>query len=101
MYSRKQPAQRNKTQNFADLQVGKLPPQALELEEAVLGALMLEKEALTNTIDKLKEEHFYKESHRKIYHSITTLFHRQDPVDLLTVTNELKNTEELDAVGGA
>ena len=54
---------------------GKLPPQALELEEAVLGALMLEKDALTDVIEKLKPANFYKETHQKIFEAICSLVH--------------------------
>src|SRR6185312_6768454 len=91
----------NSALKYAELEMGKLPPQAPELEEAVLGALMLEKEALTNVIDILREEVFYKESHKKIFVAIRRLFERSEPIDILTVTNELKKTEELESVGGA
>lgn len=79
---------------------GKIPPQALDLEEAVLGAIMLEKDALTTVIDILKPEVFYKEAHQIIYAAIVRLFGKSEPVDILTVTNELKNTGELDIIGG-
>ena len=80
---------------------GKMQPQAVELEEAVLGALMLEKDALTNVIDILKSESFYKDSNSRIFAAIERLFTRSEPVDILTVTQELKKTGELDLVGGA
>lgn len=86
------------TQNF--LEHGKVPPQAVDLEEAVLGAIMLEKDALTAVIDILKPEIFYKESHQIIYRAITRLFAKSEPIDILTVTNELKRTGELELVGG-
>ena len=79
---------------------GKLPPQAIDLEEAVLGALMLEKDALTSVIDILHPESFYKDSHRMIFHAIRRLFEKSEPIDILTVTNELKKSGELDIVGG-
>ncbi len=79
---------------------GKVPPQATDLEEAVLGAIMLEKDALTQVIDILKPEVFYKESHHIIFSAITRLFGKSEPVDILTVTNELKNSGELEIVGG-
>lgn len=87
------------TQQFFD--AGKVPPQAVDLEEAVLGALMLEKDALTNVIDILQPKSFYREAHEKIFRAIHTLFERSEPVDILTVTNELKKTGELELVGGA
>lgn len=79
---------------------GKLPPQAIDLEEAVLGALMLEKEAVNATIDILQPKSFYKETHQKIFSAIQDLFQRSEPVDILTVTNELKQRGELELVGG-
>jgi len=79
---------------------GKLPPQAVDLEEAVLGALMLEKDAVNAAIDILRPDSFYKESHQKIYKAIQDLFGRSEPVDILTVTHELKKKGELDVVGG-
>lgn len=82
-------------------EIGKLPPQAVELEEAVLGALMLEKDALTAVIDILIPKSFYKESHGRIFTAIQNLFQRSEPIDILTVTNELKRTGELEIVGGA
>jgi replicative DNA helicase len=79
---------------------GKLPPQAIDLEQAVLGAMMLEMGAVNQAIDILHEESFYKESHKKIYACIQKLFQTGDPIDILTVTNGLKSSGELDFVGG-
>jgi replicative DNA helicase len=97
--SRKRFAKPANSQQLLD--IGKMPPQAVELEEAVLGALMLEKDALTNVIDILKPQSFYKEAHERIFSAIERLFTRSEPVDILTVTQELKKTGELDLVGGA
>ena len=80
---------------------GRIPPQARDLEEAVLGALMLEKDALTAVIDFLKPESFYVEAHQKIFTAIQRLFARNEPVDILTVTDDLRKSGELDEVGGA
>lgn len=80
---------------------GKIPPQAVDLEEAVLGAIMLEKDALASVIDILKPAVFYKEAHQAIYKAITRLFAKSEPVDILTVTEELKNNGELEIAGGA
>lgn len=82
------------------LESGKLPPQAIDLEEAVLGALMLEKEALNDVIDILSPQSFYKEEHQKIFSAIIELFQLGKPIDLLTVTETLKSRGELDFVGG-
>ncbi len=79
----------------------KLPPQAVEFEEAVLGAIMLEKDALTNVVDILKPHMFYKEAHRFIYEGIIKLFERSDPVDVITVMNQMKQDTTLQAAGGA
>ena len=79
---------------------GKVPPQAIDLEEAVLGAIMLEKDALAAIIDVIRPEAFYKDSHKTIFNSISRLFAKGEPVDILTVTNELKFTGELEIAGG-
>ncbi|WP_230687636.1 replicative DNA helicase [Hymenobacter ruricola] len=79
---------------------GKLPPQAPELEMAVLGALMLEKDALTSVIDLLKPESFYKDAHQRIYRAVIRLFDKSEPIDQLTVVHELREMGELEACGG-
>jgi len=79
---------------------GKLQPQAIELEQAVLGALMIDNESLSDTIDSLQAEYFYKTEHQKIFEAITNLFNHTQPVDILTVTEELKRMGQLDFVGG-
>ncbi|MBS1638211.1 MAG: replicative DNA helicase [Bacteroidetes bacterium] len=80
---------------------GKLQPQAVELEEAVLGAMLLEKESLSLVIDTLSPESFYKEQNGRIFSAIRKLFNESEPVDILTVTQELKRTGELEMVGGS
>ncbi|MFZ7115103.1 MAG: replicative DNA helicase [Bacteroidota bacterium] len=94
------PSSKTAMNTFQAQQFGKLPPQALDLEEACLGALMLEKDALTKVIDILHPDSFYKDSHRLIFQAIRRLFERSEPIDILTVTNELKKSGELDIVGG-
>ena len=79
---------------------GKVPPQAIDMEEAVLGAIMLEKEAVITILDILRPESFYKDAHRKIFKAISDLSSREFPVDLYTVTEELKAHNELESVGG-
>src|ERR1700744_281387 len=81
--------------------LGKLPPQAVDLEEAVLGALMLEKDALSSVIDILNPEVFYKDNHQKIFTAIRYLFEKTSPVDILTVTAQLRQQGELEMIGGA
>lgn len=82
------------------MELGKIPPQALDLEEAVLGALLLEKEAVNDVIDILQPDSFYKDSHQKIYGAIKELFGDGSPIDLLTVTDKLRKIGQLDYVGG-
>ena len=79
---------------------GKIPPQALDLEEAVLGAMMLEKNPVNDVIDVLKPESFYKTAHQRIYAAIQELFQRSEPIDILTVTAELRASGDLDIAGG-
>jgi replicative DNA helicase len=79
---------------------GKLPPQAKELEEAVLGAIMLEKSAFDNVVEILKPECFYVDGHQKIFKCFQSLAQKSLPIDILTVVEELKAKEELDIVGG-
>ena len=82
-------------------QYGKLPPQAVEVEEAVLGALMLERDAYVTVADIIDTDSFYKEEHQKIFEAIKYLSTHEKPVDLLMVTQELKDRDQLDMIGGA
>lgn len=85
----------------AILEYGKLQPQAVDVEEAVLGALMIESKALSEVIDILKPEVFYKEQNQRIMQAIVRLFHKNEAVDILTVTDDLKKNGDLEFVGGA
>lgn len=80
---------------------GRVPPQAVDLEQAVLGAMMLERNAVTDAIDILQKESFYDPKHQYIFGVIKELFGRSKPIDLLTVTDQLKRNGELEAAGGA
>lgn len=91
---------RKTTSDSGAIDYGKLPPQAKELEEAVLGAVMIEQNAVNEVIDILKDEAFYLDSHQRIWRAIRMLFQNQAPIDLLTVTEQLKKNGELDAAGG-
>ena len=79
---------------------GKLPPQAKELEEAVLGAVMLEKSAFDTVVEILKPECFYVDAHQRIFKIFQTLAQQNIPIDMLTVVEELKKNEELEETGG-
>lgn len=92
-------AQRTHSQNY--FEYGKVPPHALELEEAVLGALLLDQKVQSEIIDFLHPEMFYTDAHQRIYRVIKEIFGTTDPIDMLTVTNALKKAGELDMVGGA
>lgn len=81
-------------------QYGKLPPQAIDVEEAVLGALMLERDAFEKIDQVLIPESFYKENHQKLFSAVKALYVRGTPIDLLTVVQELKNTNLLEEIGG-
>ncbi len=81
-------------------QYGKLPPQAVDVEEAVLGALMLKRDAYITVADIIDTPSFYKEEHQKIFDAIKKLSGKEKPVDLLMVTQELKDREQLDEIGG-
>ena len=80
---------------------GKTPPQAIELEQAVLGALMLDQNALNNTIQMLRPEYFYRPEHQVIYRAIMTLFEQSKAVDIYTVTQQLMHDGQLEAIGGS
>ncbi len=79
---------------------GKVPPQAIEVEESVLGALLLDQNAITNAIDILRVEYFYLEEHKHIYNAVTKLFRDANPVDLLSVADQLKKDGNFDLIGG-
>ncbi len=87
--------------NIIAVDHGKIPPQALDLESAVLGAIMLEKDAILSVLDILVPESFYQDSHQKIYSVAVELSTREKPIDLLTITEELRKKEQLEMVGGA
>jgi replicative DNA helicase len=87
--------------DLSSLVYGKVPPQAIQLEEAVLGALMLDKDALPVVLDILSQSTFYLDAHQHIYAAMKTLFGKSQPIDLLTVTEELKKQGNLDKIGGA
>lgn len=88
------------TVNSLQTEYGKMPPQAIDLEEAVLGALMLERDAYAMVGEMLKADVFYKDIHQRIFRAIQKLCVNDEPVDLLTVSESLKQSGELEMVGG-
>src|ERR1700752_657343 len=79
---------------------GKVPPQAKDLEEALLGAIMLEKTAFDTVVEILKPECFYVDAHQRIFSAMQSLSNKGQPIDILTVVEELRSREELEMVGG-
>ena len=82
------------------LEKGKIPPQAIDLEEAVLGAMMIDKKGIDDVIDILHSDAFYDVKHQEVYAAIYELFQNSEPIDLLTVSNLLRKKGKLDLVGG-
>ncbi len=80
---------------------GKIPPQALDLEEAVLGALMLDQNAVNNSIEIIRKEFFYEPKHQFIFEAVRYLFEEGRPVDILTVVEQLRRNGNLEIAGGA
>ena len=89
------------SRDLSNLDMSKLQPQARDLEEAVLGALMLDKAAIEKVLGYLKKEAFYVDAHQKIYETVVQLAQETKPVDILTVTEQLRKNGALDEVGGA
>ncbi len=79
----------------------KVPPQNLEAEQSVLGSLMIDKDAIYKVVDLLSSTDFYKSSHGKIYEAIITIYSKNDPIDILTVSSKLKEINQLEDVGGS
>src|SRR5258705_7181893 len=99
-YNKDKKLRRKAIPDLSSMMYGKVPPEAKELEEAVLGAIMLEKAAFDTVIEILKPECFYVDANQKIFRAMQGLAIKSLPIDLLTVVEELKFREELDLVGG-
>ncbi|MFH1428940.1 MAG: DnaB-like helicase N-terminal domain-containing protein, partial [Candidatus Margulisiibacteriota bacterium] len=80
--------------------VDKIPPQNLEAEKAVLGSMLIEKEAIPKTIDILQAGDFYKEAHQLIYQTVLSLYDKGEAVDALTLSDELKKQSCFKEIGG-
>src|SRR5690349_24157410 len=92
---------RKNAPDFNNLVFGKIPPQSRELEDAILGAIMLEKSAFDTVVEILKPECFYVDANQRIFSAMMALAQKSMPIDLLTVVEELRFREELEMVGGA
>ncbi|SFU38306.1 replicative DNA helicase [Pustulibacterium marinum] len=86
--------------NVINLERGKVPPQAIDLEEVVLGAMMIDKKGVDEIIDILHPDAFYKEAHKAIFEAVIKLFESTEPIDLLTVSTQLKKDGKLETIGG-
>jgi replicative DNA helicase len=86
--------------SLINLERGKIPPQAIDLEEVAIGAMLIDKKGVDEVIDILHPEVFYKDAHKHIYEAIVKLFENSEPIDLLTVSAQLKKDSKLDLVGG-
>lgn len=80
---------------------GRIPPQNLDAEVSLLGSLLIEEDAITTIADKVTSEDFYEKRHGTIYNAILKLYEQNKPVDLLTLSNVLKDSDELETVGGS
>jgi replicative DNA helicase len=85
----------------ADFSSHKLPPQHIEAEQSVLGGILIENEAVNRVTEILDADDFYRDAHRKIYDALLNLSERDEPADLITLTNELRKSDQLDSIGGA
>jgi replicative DNA helicase len=95
------PSRSNLNNSSPNQVIGKLPPQNVEAEQSLLGALLIDKDAVVNIAEILKPDHFYKsEQHGHIFNAIVQLYEKREPVDLVTVTEKLKQNGVLDRVGG-
>ncbi|HWR57735.1 MAG TPA: DnaB-like helicase N-terminal domain-containing protein, partial [Thermodesulfovibrionales bacterium] len=83
-----------------DSAIDRLPPQSIEAEQSILGAVLLDNDALPKVLEVLSPEDFYRESHRKIFNVMIGLFEKNEAIDLITITDFLKRNNDLDMIGG-
>jgi replicative DNA helicase len=84
----------------SDLTLDKLPPQNIEAEQSVLGAILLDNNALYTAFELITQDDFYKDSNKKIFTAMTELLEKNEPIDIITLTDHLRKKDSLDAVGG-
>ncbi len=82
-------------------QVGRVPPQATDVERYILGAILLDKEAVGTALEEIDETDFYRDAHRKIFEAMLSLYKRNEAIDVITLTEELRRLNSLEAIGGA
>jgi replicative DNA helicase len=83
-----------------DVNLDRLPPQNIEAEQSILGAILISNDALPKALEILDPEDFYKQAHRKIFNVMVELFEKSEPIDMITLTDDLKRRDEMEAVGG-
>ena len=86
---------------MSDKTVGKLPPQNIDAEKSLLGAVLIDEEVLADATEHVKPQDFYDKNHALIFGAMVRLFEKHRPVDLLTLTDELKRKDELEVIGGS
>lgn len=89
------------TREASSPQEGRVPPQAIEVEQAVLGSMLIDKEAVPKALEVLDQDSFYRDAHAKIFQAMASLFDKSEPIDVTTVSEELRRRVQLEAVGGA
>lgn len=82
------------------MELGKIPPNDIEAEQAVIGSMLTDKEAVSLAIEKLKEDAFYREDNKLIYSAILNLYNRAEPIDIITLKSELQSMGVFEKVGG-
>ncbi len=87
--------------NEAEFSSHKLPPQHIEAEQSILGGILIENDAINRVTEILDADDFYRDAHRKIFNALINLSERDEPADLITLTNELRKIDQLDSIGGA
>jgi replicative DNA helicase len=90
-----------RSENSPGTALDRLPPQNIEAEQSVLGAILLENEALPSAMEQLTPDDFYKDAHKKIFRGMLDLYEKNEPIDLITLTDRLIAKNELESIGGA
>ena len=82
------------------MDIGKVPPNDVEAEQAIIGSMLTDRDAVISAVEVLKDDDFYREDNKIIYEAILNLYNRSEPIDIITVKSELESMGKLDQVGG-
>ena len=82
------------------MELGKVPPNDVEAEQAIIGSMLTDKDAVISAVEVLKADDFYREDNKIIYEAILNLYSRSEPIDIITVKSELESMGKIDQVGG-